>query len=521
MTVRGIAVSLLFAAAAPIAVAEELPLLKVEDVRPGMVGYGVTVFQGTKREQFTFVVRSVVPNFRAWPNVIVASLTGCPDCSESGQHMFEHHQIYGGMSGSPLIVVDPETGTKREMGGVAMAKDFATTNKVLITPLEYQFGMAAKLPPNNQPRSVAEPGDFTAICLVYGDRDSCYSGTITSRKDGRLFAMSHDVPVSDQEMFPYLETALPTFRIPVAEILESEQSPTKLSGARLEPIGSTVLHGKFGFVINEGALPKTVPVRLTITEVFEQPAVLTFNMAYQRNAPEDLKDKIDPIIFQLPGRYDGSRMKATIRLKKPVEKTIKLADSYSTGITRVRALLQYLIIQDRDNLDIEGVDLVYTPVEKIDYWVPVNFRVSDRGDRATLTVLARRLRDNETSEISEEVDMRPLNRYRQRKFLWKETRKQKHLFWWDGASLQDFILSRIPVRESLALLDEIQEREALYLVYGQPDFDLKASEGGTNGGWKKRLPEIRIVMKPTFGNEHFFLKTDRNGIDRGIEFKNQ
>jgi hypothetical protein len=168
-----------------------------------MQGYGVTVFQGTERERFTFVVRSVVPDFRGWPNVIVVRLTGCPNCSEGGQHMFEHNQIYGGMSGSPLCVVQPETGECLDIGSIAMAKDFATTAKVLVTPIEYQFGLVENQPPAESRRTIAERGDYSSTCLVYGDRDWCFKGTLSARRDGRLFSMGHAVSVSDETMLTY------------------------------------------------------------------------------------------------------------------------------------------------------------------------------------------------------------------------------------------------------------------------------------------------------------------------------
>ncbi|HTP56985.1 MAG TPA: hypothetical protein VMJ72_01760, partial [Candidatus Paceibacterota bacterium] len=82
--------------------AQELPIMPLDKLQPGMEGYGTTVFQGTQRERFTFFVRSIVPGSMGGTTRIIVGLTGCPDCSEGGRHMFEHTQIYGGMSGSDM-----------------------------------------------------------------------------------------------------------------------------------------------------------------------------------------------------------------------------------------------------------------------------------------------------------------------------------------------------------------------------------------------------------------------------------
>jgi hypothetical protein len=498
---KGLTCASLLAFAA-LTAADDLQYLPVDQVRPGMQGYGLTVFRGTKRDRFTVTVRSVVPDFRGWPQVIVGEITGCPECTD-GKHMLEHHQVYGGMSGSPLIV--EVNGTPYGIAGLAMAKDFATTNKVLFTPIEYQFGMGARLPPHAAERTIAEIGDFTSTCLVYGDRDWCFDSTLTARRDGRLYTTSHDLPLSETSMLPYGDIALPVFLTSVAELLDSSSGATKLTGARLVPIGSAVVHGKSGFVVNEGPLPATVPVRLTVNGVFDRPRPYQFQMAYHGNAPEVLGQILVSVIRQLPDDPPATRVVVTIRLNQP-NGVIRYVDAVSTGIQSLEGILGRLIIQEKKNLRVEGVDIEYAPITQDQLWRPVNIQTTGHGEDATLTVLARRLVDNETSQISEKVDAREIRQYRKKKPVW-----------WDGPSLQNVILSRYPVRESFGLLAQIQERERLYLVYSESDDEMTIGKERTAGSWKQRLPVIRILAHPELGGSRFYLPPDKDNMVHAVD----
>jgi hypothetical protein len=69
--------------------------IAVEDVKPGMKGYGLTVFSGTAPEKFEVEVVSVVPNFLLKQSIILIR------CSHP---IVEKAGIIGGMSGSPIYL---------------------------------------------------------------------------------------------------------------------------------------------------------------------------------------------------------------------------------------------------------------------------------------------------------------------------------------------------------------------------------------------------------------------------------
>jgi hypothetical protein len=66
-----------------------------DDVRPGMRGYGLTVFRGTRPERFEVEVLDTVHNFRPHMDLILIRPT---------HPTLEHAGTVGGMSGSPIFI---------------------------------------------------------------------------------------------------------------------------------------------------------------------------------------------------------------------------------------------------------------------------------------------------------------------------------------------------------------------------------------------------------------------------------
>ena len=96
-------------------------LISVEEIRPGMKGFGMTVFQGSKPERFEVEILGVLhgtPNPRQ--NLIIGRLSG-PLVDRTG--------VFAGMSGSPIYVDD------RLVGALAYAFPFAKEPIAGITPI--------------------------------------------------------------------------------------------------------------------------------------------------------------------------------------------------------------------------------------------------------------------------------------------------------------------------------------------------------------------------------------------------
>jgi hypothetical protein len=96
-------------------------ILPLADVRPGMVGQALTVFQGTKPEPFKVRVISVMRNFLPKQDVILIRAED-PRVEFSG--------IVAGMSGSPVYI------DGKLMGAIAYAWSFAKEPLGGVTPIE-------------------------------------------------------------------------------------------------------------------------------------------------------------------------------------------------------------------------------------------------------------------------------------------------------------------------------------------------------------------------------------------------
>jgi hypothetical protein len=98
-----------------------LEFLPVDQIRPGMVGEGRTVFSGERIDSFKVTILGVLRNFGPNQNMILAELEGGP---------LAHTGIIAGMSGSPVYV------DGKLIGAIAYAFPFAKDPIAGITPFQ-------------------------------------------------------------------------------------------------------------------------------------------------------------------------------------------------------------------------------------------------------------------------------------------------------------------------------------------------------------------------------------------------
>lgn len=103
--------------------------MRVKDVREGMKGYGLSVFNGTKIERFDVEVISVLRSFNVKGDVI---LIRC-----SGQNL-EHTGPIAGMSGSPIYLYDDE-GNAKMVGAFAYGWPLVKDPIAGVQPIEYML----------------------------------------------------------------------------------------------------------------------------------------------------------------------------------------------------------------------------------------------------------------------------------------------------------------------------------------------------------------------------------------------
>ncbi len=122
--------------AAPAGAADARPSLfdparhmRVSEVKPGMKGYGLSVFKGTKIERFEVEILSVLVNFNPRHDVILVRCSGAN---------LEHTGSIQGMSGSP-IYLDDGTGNHRMIGAFAYGWPMMKDPVGGVQPIEYML----------------------------------------------------------------------------------------------------------------------------------------------------------------------------------------------------------------------------------------------------------------------------------------------------------------------------------------------------------------------------------------------
>ena len=141
MRFKRIWVLLTFAALLPaVGLAGDGPFLSVDNIKPGMKGYGKTVFRGDTIERFDAEIISVVKNTMPKGDMILARLSGGP-LKESG--------LIAGMSGSPVYIGD------KLIGAVAYGWTFAKEPIAGITPIEEMVRVGQEAGRNPQAASGA------------------------------------------------------------------------------------------------------------------------------------------------------------------------------------------------------------------------------------------------------------------------------------------------------------------------------------------------------------------------------
>lgn len=102
-------------------VAAPAAIMPLSQVEPGMEGYGLTVFQGTKPEPFKVRVVAVLRNFMPKQSIVLVRVE---------DPRVEHTGVAAGMSGSPIYI------DGKVMGALAYAWAFSKDPLAGVTPIE-------------------------------------------------------------------------------------------------------------------------------------------------------------------------------------------------------------------------------------------------------------------------------------------------------------------------------------------------------------------------------------------------
>src|SRR5439155_3388901 len=110
--------------------------MHVSEVKPGMKGYGLSVFKGTKIERFDVEVMSVLRDFNPQYDVVLVRLSGAD---------LEHTGSIAGMSGSPIFLKDDQ-GRERMIGAFAYGWPLMKDPVGGVQPIEYMLRLRQRQP---------------------------------------------------------------------------------------------------------------------------------------------------------------------------------------------------------------------------------------------------------------------------------------------------------------------------------------------------------------------------------------
>src|SRR6185369_3128722 len=142
MTLRRFAFALLLASLALVHAPAQTAQMGVDEIRPGMIGIGRTVFEGTKVEEFKVHILGVLENvIGTRRNLILAKLEGGP-LANTG--------VIAGMSGSPVFI------DGRLVGAVSYSLGSFSKEPIAgITPIDEMIEATAQAAPRRPATRVA------------------------------------------------------------------------------------------------------------------------------------------------------------------------------------------------------------------------------------------------------------------------------------------------------------------------------------------------------------------------------
>ncbi len=297
------------------------PTISLEEVKPGMTGYGLTVFEGEKPDRFAVRVVAILRNFLPKEDIILI---------RSDDPRLLHSGIAQGMSGSPIYL------DGRLAGALAYGWGFAKDPIAGVTPIaamtrELDRGLRAEQPreraaappatgadglhPVAVPLQVAgltadavadlagalapyhlvpqqaggtraprhgkgahatfEPGGAIAVELIRGDISAVATGTVTAVAGDRVLAFGHPMFNAGEVAFPIATATIHTF-------MASVSTSFKLSSPLVEA-GALLQDRQSGIIGDTSRRVPMIPMNVTVRTAGGKPAEQRFAVEIARH----------------------------------------------------------------------------------------------------------------------------------------------------------------------------------------------------------------------------------------------
>jgi len=231
--------------------------MRVSEVQPGMTGYGLTVFKGSKIEKFDVEVLSVLRDFNPQDDVVLIRCKGA---------YLEHVGSVAGMSGSPIYLHDAQ-GRDRMIGAFAYGWPLTKDPVAGVQPIEYMLALpGTRTSPTTAPSTDdAREGQASAQVAPAAGRATWSMKSTALMMQSRYRAVHHllaglgrsDSSAASNESLIGDGEALPRLRPLTTPLMASGLSPRLMDelGPQFKSMGLTMLQSGGGSSPQGNGLP--------------------------------------------------------------------------------------------------------------------------------------------------------------------------------------------------------------------------------------------------------------------------
>jgi hypothetical protein len=418
--------------------------MPIEQIKPGMKGYGLTVFEGTRPERFEVEVLGLLDGLPNPKQKVIIARLGGPLIARTG--------VFAGMSGSPVYIEGKLVGavaftfqfSKEPIAGItpisymienSMDQSNPPRPKKLISPLRAaqaaQQGLvpiATPLAFSGIPEQVVEmfaeelkglgiypiagisggsdlspmgpaeadtlaPGSSVSVQLVRGDFTIDAAGTVTYRDGDRIYAFGHPFLGLGSAQWPMAESSVVT-------VVPNLNNSFKLSvGGRL--VGSITQDRSTGVFGRLGQQPRMIKMQVAVHTSRNKTETYNFEIVSDSLLTPILARITTLAAISATERSLGSHtLKLNGRILIGGHDNVILDNSFSApngaalaAAASVEKPLSMLMNSGFEDLDLQGIQLEVTSIESRSMGTLSRIWVDKtevrRGERIELQIFAR------------------------------------------------------------------------------------------------------------------------------------
>ncbi|MGQ9679040.1 MAG: SpoIVB peptidase S55 domain-containing protein, partial [bacterium] len=368
-------------------------ILPVDSIRPGMRGFGLSVFSGTTIDTFEIEVIDVIHKAMPRGDRILCRLSGAG---------LEKSGVIAGMSGSPVYIEGKLVGavayawgwSKEPIGGVTPIQEMLdiwdtklssgsptrTTSwelpqlpiplaisgltpelERLLVPTLEACGMkpvAGSSVSTYSDTSTFVPGGIVSVTLIDGDVGVAAVGTITHREGNKILAFGHPFFLGGDVQLPMgggvIHSVLPSF---ATSFKIFSPGPT---------IGTITQDRATGIAGVIGMPPPMIPVQVVVNSSHTKNSY-NFRVVRQKQlTPEFLPVGIAEVVLQTEGIFEEATLSSVLQLYFPdrvaaqIHHTIAETNPVQTLFEKTRSELNLLFTKNIEPTPLESVKVKIT-----------------------------------------------------------------------------------------------------------------------------------------------------------------